>query len=380
MLWEINKYWSSKPSLFLVRKTSVLVAPLDWGLGHATRCLPIINELLIQGCEVWLAGHGNSGALLQQTYPSLPFIPINGYNVFYQKANRKLPYNIASQAPKIRKAIVLEHHILNDLVNQHGFDIVISDNRFGMFSSKTYNVFITHQLHIFSGLHAWVDQAIQLFNFHYIRKFDECWVPDFEGVENLAGKLSHPKKTPGKVHYIGPLSRFQQSDAPPLYDLAFILSGPEPLRTCWEKKILAGLEQYKGKAILVRGLPRENEKPAAPHDVEVINHLPGNELSKVIQQSGWVICRSGYSSVMDLVKLGKKAIIVPTPGQAEQEYLGRYLHQKKYFYSVSEDQLNIPVTIEKAERFSFTQPILEDTGILQRRISSLLQTVSSKAR
>lgn len=356
----------------------VLVAPLDWGLGHATRCLPIINELLIQGCEVWLAGHGNSGALLRQQFPHLPYLSINGYNVFYQKANKKLPYSIALQSLKIKKAIAEEQRLLAGLMEKNQFHLVISDNRFGMHSRKAYNIFITHQLQILSGINRVVDALLKRVNYQYINVFDECWIPDWPGADNLAGRLSHPEKLPANARYIGPLSRFAITEVQKKYDVAFILSGPEPLRTRWEQKILADLQQFKGSVLLVRGLPLEKQQPDNFASVTIVNHLPAEALSIAMQQSEWVICRSGYTSVMDLVCLKKKAIMVPTPGQPEQEYLAQYLHQKSWFFSVNEDAFSLANSLEQAKMFPFVTPEHLPTNILKDRVSDLLQKLRNK--
>lgn len=362
----------------LTEQLKILVAPLDWGLGHASRCLSIINELLNQGCSVWLAGHGNSGVLLREAYPHLPYTEINGYNIFYQKAKQKLPVSIALQAFKIRNAIRKEHHILDQLIQQYQFDAVISDNRFGMYSPKTYSVFITHQLAIYSGLNVLADIVVRRMNYGYIHRFNECWIPDFEGSENLAGSLSHPASLPSNASYIGPLSRMKTGDAVMQYDLCIVLSGPEPLRTRWEERLIAGLRGFKGKALLVRGLPLEIQLPEVNEGLSIVNHLPADSLAQALAGAEWILCRSGYSSVMDLIALGKKAIIVPTPGQAEQEYLARYLQQKGYFISVTEQELDIQSAIEAAANFAFQPMPAVDPSQLKKQVQQLIARLREK--
>lgn len=354
------------------------MAPLDWGLGHATRCLPVINELIKQGCEVWLAGFGHSGALLREAFPKLPYLPINGYNVFYQKANKKLPYSIALQSFKIRKAIVHENQILAGLMERYQFDAIVSDNRFGMYSGKAYSIFITHQLQIFTGINKAVDALVRRINYQYINRFDECWIPDYEGENNLAGSLSHPKKLPANAYYIGPLSRFFKEEVQKKYEVAYILSGPEPLRTQWEQKILADLQGFNGAALLVRGLPLEKQTPGNFGSVTIINHLPAEALNIAIQQSEWVVCRSGYTSVMDLIQLRKKAILVPTPGQGEQEYLARHLQQKGYFLCVTEDDFSLTETLARAKAFQFKIPEAGLLNVFANRISALIEKLKNK--
>jgi UDP-N-acetylglucosamine transferase subunit ALG13 len=180
-------------------------------------------------------------------------------------------------------------------------------------------------------------------------------VPDAEGALNLAGALSHPAKLPKvPVAYIGPLSRFEKREAESKYDICIILSGPEPQRTVFEKIILEGLHKVEGKICLVRGFPGEIKVPELNNaSIEIKNHLPADELSNIIQQSKIIISRCGYSTVMDLVKLQKKAILVPTPGQTEQEYLARYLQKQKLFYCVDQNSFSLHDAIKSATAFEF---------------------------
>jgi predicted glycosyltransferase len=180
-------------------------------------------------------------------------------------------------------------------------------------------------------------------------------VPDAKGTLNLAGELSHPIKLPKTpVTYLGLLSRFEIKETEAKYDVCIILSGPEPQRTIFEKIILKDLFNLQDKIILVRGLPGAAPFQKLPNSSVVIkNHLPSGELNEIIQQSKFVICRSGYSSVMDLAKLQKRALLVPTPAQTEQEYLARYLNAQKLFYCVDQSNFSLNEAIKKASSFKF---------------------------
>jgi predicted glycosyltransferase len=171
----------------------------------------------------------------------------------------------------------------------------------------------------------------------------------------LAGALSHPKKIPSNVIYIGPLSRFNRlPDVEKTYDLLITISGPEPQRTLFENEILPQLKTFPGKAILIRGLPSERNIPASFNDcIKVENHLPASELNKIIEQSKMIISRSGYTTIMDLALLKKKAILIPTPGQSEQEYLAKYLSEKKYFFSTDQKGFSIKDALKNCESFGF---------------------------
>lgn len=360
----------------------ILVAPLDWGLGHATRCIPVINELVSRNCSVWLAAGGSSLQLLRKQFPHLPFLPLKGYGVFYHSTKSNFRWTIARQIPKIVGSIKEEHNWLKKIMDDHHFDVIISDNRYGLYSKKAVSVFMTHQLHINTGMGSLADKLLQRINYRYIKNFDECWIPDFKGNDNLAGKLSHPPVLPANAKYIGPLSRFKSfksNKANKKYDLVILLSGPEPRRTMWEKTLLKALKAYKGKSLLVRGLPGSSEELLANANTDIMNFADADELHVMLQESEWVICRSGYSSVMDLVQLQHKAILVPTPGQPEQEYLAQWLHRKGMFYAVTEAAFALERCLKEAEKFPFA--LIHPGAVTpsyKTQITSLIKSISKR--
>jgi len=307
----------------------VLVAPLDWGLGHATRCIPIINELINQGCTVIIAASGPQKVILQEEFPDLSFVGSPGFRLKYRKNRAFTLLEIIFTLPKILIGIKRENGWLQQFAGREGLDMVISDNRYGLHRAGVFSVFITHQLAIRSSLGAAADWLLHVVNYAYIRRFSLCWVPDIEGADNLAGLLSHPRRLPrAPVRYIGWLSRLEPVTTEIQYDLLVLLSGPEPQRTILEALIQAQLDGVPGRFIVVRGLPTGGPPAHAPAGTVIYDHLPARDLARVISQSRLVLARSGYSTVMDLARLGKKAIYIPTPGQPEQEYLGRYLEEK----------------------------------------------------
>ena len=190
----------------------LLVAPLDWGLGHATRCVPVIRDLLNNHCEVWLAGEEMQEKLLREEFPSLSFLPLKGYRIKYGKSG--FTGKILLQVPSILSSIKEENKWLKEQVVKYGFEAVISDNRYGLYHKNIFSVFITHQLYIKSSLGKWSEKMLQKWNYKFINRFNECWIPDKEGENNLAGELSHPEKLPSiPTTYIGPLSRFVRKDS-----------------------------------------------------------------------------------------------------------------------------------------------------------------------
>jgi len=377
----MTKFSGNKP---LVKKQSgrprVLVAPLDWGLGHATRCIPVIYELLGQNADVWLAGENAQESLLREAFPSLPFIPLKGYRVKYSHSGSGLWRAIFWQLPRIWQTIRQENKWLKQAVNEYELDAVISDNRFGLSHPSIPCVFITHQLFVKSPLGKWTESRIQRTNYRFTNKFSECWVPDIKEGNNLAGELSHPSVLPRiPVLYTGILSRLQRNNGHTQKNHLFIsLSGPEPQRTIWENKIIQEIAHYPGTATIVRGLPDAAKLIPSTNDIRFFNHLPTDNYGQEMSKAEWVISRSGYSTVMDIAMLGKKAILVPTPGQPEQEYLGEYLAEKGFAPALTQKDFSLAKALELASRFNY-QP-WENTSAtgLTEAVSSLLNKIKEK--
>ena len=339
-----------------LRKPRILVAPLDWGLGHATRIIPIIHELLHAGAEPWLAGEGAQESLLRQEFPGIPFLKLQGYRIRYASTGAGMVTQMLIQSPRLLRIIKKENLWLDQMVKDHGIDGVISDNRYGLYHSRIPSIIITHQLAIKSPLGAWSERLIQNLNYRFINKFRHCWVPDNEGSQNLAGDLSHPVRKPAMPPvYIGPMSRFHRSGSKPNPGhILFILSGPEPQRSILEERIIKSVAHYNGHACIVRGLPGDHSMIPSTNMIRFYNHLPALELNKEIENAEYVISRSGYSTVMDLAILEKKSILIPTPGQTEQEYLARYLQKTGFAYTVDQANFSLENTLQKAGAFPYS--------------------------
>jgi len=358
-----------------------LVIPLDWGLGHATRCVPIIRALLANGCEVLIAAEGATESLLKHEFQQLRFIPLKGYRISYSKKKYWLPFKIIAQVPWILMRIYKEHQWVKKNVKIHSITAIIADNRFGLYHSTLPSVYITHQLLIKTG-NPFTEKVAQKIHYWFIKKYSVCWVPDFVGPNNIAGELSHPVNRPKNITYIGGLSRFENRGAfEKKFDLLMLVSGPEPQRTIFESLLLIQLENFKGKSLLVRGLPgiaavdendfeTRNNQP----NLTIKNHLAAEELNEVIQQSDLVVCRSGYTTIMDLIKLNKKAILVSTPGQTEQEYLAAHLMQQQIFYAVSQEHFNLGESLAAASGFTFVIPSF-DMDQYQKNIQQFVQSL-----
>jgi uncharacterized protein (TIGR00661 family) len=348
-LAEINNFNTK------LQKPIVLLSPLDWGLGHTTRCIPIIHELLHQGCTVIIACNSTQKALLIREFPKLTYVHLAGYNLKYGKKRWGTMVRIILQTPKILIKINNENSWLNIFLKSQPVDIIISDNRFGLHAPDVPSIFITHQLYIKTGLGQFTDRVVQWLNYRRINRFSTCWVPDRQGTRTLAGRLSNPATLPAiPVQYIGGLSRLKACSATTdQIQLLVILSGPEPQRTLFEKLLLKELKQQPGKIVLVRGLPDAGEEVRVKNDLITYNHVPAGILNELMCNSALVISRSGYTTVMDLLKLGKKSILVPTPGQAEQEYVATHLHNEHLAYTVSQAHFNLQKALAAANEFPY---------------------------
>ena len=325
---------------------TILVAPLNWGLGHATRCIPIIKCFLKKKVRVLLAADGAALQLLQKEFPKLPSFKLPGYNVRYPYENMTI--NMLLQIPKIWRAINQEHKVIQELVAAHNIQVVLSDNRFGCYSSGAYNVIMTHQLNIMAPF-SFAEKIIAVWNKKMLSKFDLCWVPDFEKAPGLAGALSHPSPLTS-VQYIGPLSRMEAKNIEKKYDAIVLLSGPEPQRSRLEKLILQQAAHLPYQFLIVRGkMMDQGEKQR--NNIRVVGHMTSSDLALAIASAGVVIARSGYTTIMDLVALGKSAILIPTPGQTEQLYLADFFHGQKVFYQQRQKELNLGKAMK--EVFSF---------------------------
>ncbi|MFM7710746.1 MAG: glycosyltransferase [Ferruginibacter sp.] len=325
-----------------IRNKTILIAPLDWGLGHVTRCIPIIQQLIDQGNRVLVATDPRGAVLIKETFPAVTILPLNGYGITYARNRAGFLPHLLRQFFRSRRCMNEEHRLLKNWVSMYSPDLIISDNRPGFFHPTVPSVYITHQLYIRTGF-SLLDRLAQTIHYRYIQSFNACWVPDLPHQHGWAGRLSHPKKMPSvPVTYIGPISRFKPLPSTKKYRIAFVLSGPEPQRSILEAKILDELRSFSDPVLLVRGLP-DNTKPLSdpPPNLTVFNHLQATDLNQAMADTEILVLRSGYSSIMDLAAMHRTAILIPTPGQTEQEYLAEYLSREKGFPMLEQKAFSI---------------------------------------
>ncbi|MDT0558618.1 glycosyltransferase [Ichthyenterobacterium sp. W332] len=319
-------------------KRELLIAPLNWGLGHATRCIPIINALLKHKITPVIASDGAALRLLEREFQDLEFIELPSYNITYSKNAKNFKLKMIKDSPRVLKAIKKERKLIKSLVKERSFCGIISDNRLGVYSNEIPSVFITHQLNVLSGSTTWLSSKL---HHNYVKKFNQCWVPDHIGTPNLSGKLGHSNTFYSKLKYIGPISRFEKNNSPNTYKLLVLLSGPEPQRTILEQKILNLLTKYKHDVLVVRGVVEQQVETEKKGRITIINYMTSKDLEAAILKSEIILSRSGYTTIMDLAKLNKKAFFIPTPGQYEQEYLAKNLDEQGLVPSCSQEEFNL---------------------------------------
>jgi predicted glycosyltransferase len=203
---------------------------------------------------------------------------------------------------------------------------------------------------------------VNLINRRILKQFDECWIPDLS-TSRLSGKLSDPKKLP-HIRFIGLLSRMEKLSIPEKWDLVVVLSGPEPQRTIFEKMIITQVKQLNINTIIIQGLTEKRVQKSISEHIKIISYATSKELNEVMCAAKVILCRSGYSSLMDLAVIQKKAILVPTPGQTEQEYLADFLFEKGIFYSQRQKSFDLKKALEELEAFSGFKHVFKKNSFL----------------
>ena len=330
----------------------ILIIPLDWGLGHTIRCIPVIRHLLACGHKVTAAGNQTQLTVLTANCPGIDTVLLDGYNVRYSRSRQGFMWLLLRQLPRLKRRVKEEYQWLLRFAEEQKIDGILSDNRYGLYHPRIPSVMLTHQLQVKTGFGNLCDRLLQKIHYRYLRRFQYIWVVDTKGVENLAGSLSHPAQLLPNMDYIGWLSQLQPPVQLPAQHLLVLLSGPEPQRSILSDQLWQQVLGYKGKVVFVEGTARK-EREAIPAHIQWYPRLSSGELQPLMAAAAMVICRSGYSTLMDLLLLDKKAILIPTPGQTEQEYLGRHLQEQKIFLSYRQESFRLEKALEDAAVFPF---------------------------
>jgi len=342
-------------------KKKIIVAPLNWGLGHAARCVPIIHFLLENKFTPVIASDGKALLFLQQEFPDLESIELPSYGISYAK---NLKTSLLFQIPEIYSAVQKEKKAIDRYIKENKTVVgIISDNRFGVRSTKVPSVYMIHQVRVFSGFTTYISSKIHR---HIINKFDQCWIPDSKE-QTFSGELSNPQKLRIPYKFIGILSRFSKEELPIKNDVLIILSGIESQRKSLEVKLLDEFKGFKGKVVLVQGKIEHQQTIKEQNGITIYNYLLSSELEKEINQSKIIVCRSGYSSIMDLAILEKRVFFIPTPNQPEQEYLAKYLAMKKYAPFATEQDF----IIQKLQELENYKGLYSEKTLLNKGLISL---------
>lgn len=339
-------------------KPAVLIAPLNWGLGHATRCIPLIHALLEMNCEPVICANDLSAELLKQEFPELRHVQLPTYSISYPKNSRFFGISMLLHLPKFFMSVARDKSFVRKIAKEINPAFIISDNRYGFRHKKIFSVLVTHQVRpVIPGSFRFFEKIIHMKLFRMMKKFRQVWVPDFENEPNLSGKLSHGTGYDGDIKYCGPLSRFQANETSATenrYDLLCIVSGPEPHRTIFENYCLKIAEETTLKLCIIAGKPDEHNSFRL-NNLTYYSHSDTSEFRQTIMQSDTILSRAGYSTIMDMFVLEKKSLLVPTPGQTEQEYLANFLSGNGLFHHFDPDKDDLISGLQKLKNQRFAQ-------------------------
>jgi uncharacterized protein (TIGR00661 family) len=349
----------------------ILVTPLDWGLGHATRCIPLIKELQRQNCIVFIASSGRAHDLLKKEFfLTVRVFEIDGYDPVYPDGDGMV-VKMGLQLGKFLSIIKKEQAQVEKIVERNAIDMVISDNRYGCYSTKVKSVIITHQLNIqMPPFWKWIEKRVNKKNHDYISKFAECWVPAPE--ESFVSELAANNNNLN-VRHIGYLSRFKKMEVAKQYDICGICSGPEPQRGNLEHLLTYEFKRSRLQCLLVLGKTEIMSKYYKKDPrFTISNSLCSEDLNEAIEQSDIVIARPGYSTVMDLARLGKKAIFIPTPGQTEQIYLAEELMKRGIAYYMNQEDFDLETALKESQNFTGFANFGFDDSLLQKAVKAII--------
>ena len=410
----------------------VLVAPLDWGLGHATRCVPVVREFLRAGAEVELAVVKANANFFREVFPDLRQRLAPSYNIVYPKHGYNMALWLLKNSMHLNAVMRYEHHFAEEMVKRHGYDVLFSDNRFAFYSKNALSIYMTHQRRIaFPRAFAAFERIGVMWHANIMRKFDEVWVPDLEIYPGYAGSLSHSGATPGDkpMRFVGTLSRFSEMgndgnalgnapapvdlerevdlmsvsefmahsanvewDAAPEkrtsgnhsfemranYKVVAVVSGVEPARTQFEQQLREALQQIPGQHMMILGKPSAEQKTWTEGNIEFHTHLATNDFAEAVKRADFVVSRGGYSTVMDMAELGAKCIFVPTPGQFEQIVLAHDLSKAGYAVEIPADELSAE-TLASAFEKSVKMPKVAKQNLLHDAVEDVVRKFKERS-
>lgn len=354
----------------------VLVAPLDWGLGHATRCVPVIKEFLLQGAEVEIAVVKANASLFREIFPDVRQRLAPSYNIVYPKHGYNMGLWLVKNSVHLKNVMRFEHRFAEEMVERHGYDVLFSDNRFAFYSEKAYNIYMTHQRRIaFPPAFSAFEKVGMMWHASVMKHFDEVWVPDLEDAPGYAGSMSHVESCPRPLKFVGALSRFAPENGlakvPKTIDVLAIVSGVEPARSQFASDLREILQNLPGHHKMVLGNPNENLRSWTEGNIEFHDHLPTAEFADAVRHARLVVSRGGYSTVMDMAMLGAKCVFVPTPGQYEQSVLARDLSKAGFAVEIDAENLSVE-SLKAAFDADVNLPLPSAQNLLHQAVATLM--------
>jgi len=369
----------------LNKNYNILICPLEWGLGHAARMIPVARILRDMNHNVIIGSGEEHLSFFRNELPGLMFIEFRGFKPVY---SRVFPQYLALllKTPILLYHIILEHFQLKRIIRDHSIDIVISDNRFGLWNRNVTTAYVTHMPLIpFPKPFRFLEFIGILLHRAVIKKYSLCFIPDLPGEFNVSGRLSHGINLPKNVRYIGILSRLSANFSSPPASGKFehntvVLSGPEPQRDILKQKLIRLLKNKKPDTVMLEGKPGITKIINKSGNITFYNHLQASEMEEIIKDSNGIISRSGYSTIMELISLNCSALLIPTPGQTEQEYLAEHLSEKGWFSTISQSKINGDITLPLNKAVWSVEIIEESRILLSTALKELLEYQHSKGQ
>lgn len=367
---------ASQPEL--EKEKNILICPLEWGLGHAARMIPLARKLVESGNNVFIGSGHKHLALFRSEVEGLRYIDFPGFSPRYSSIFPQY-FIMLLKTPLLLWHIIAEHRKLKKIIAENEIDIIISDNRFGLWNNKITSVYFTHMplIPLPRPWKAFEKTGAMLHRF-IMKKYTYCCIPDLDGDINLSGKLSHGMKLPDNVRYTGILSRFSTN-----YDNkhkifgyphnSVILSGPEPQRGILRKKLIQHFRNTSPATVILEGKPGTENEVIKEENLIFHNHLTAPDMKELLITSENIISRAGYTTIMDLVFLNSSALLIPTPGQTEQEYLAEYLSGKGWFATTNQREMNLSFPAREKEDIPFELLKEKSEKLLDSFLGELLQ-------
>ena len=336
----------------------IIYGVCSWGLGHATRSLPVIRKLISEKNNLTIISNGRSLEVLKKELgEDITYVDIPDYPMLLSENTRQFLAKSMVYWPVFIKRIEDGLAALQKILNKKHYDCIISDARYDMYSKQIPSFFISHQMRIMNPLQIKMfEGAMERFNMFFFKRYIGVIVPDYKD-NNLSGDLSHNLKRidENRIHYVGVLSDFTKKSVKKDIDYLISISGPEPQRSMLEEKLASQIHELQGNVVMTLG--KAEEYSIKKKDQLTTYTFVTKELrEELLNKAKMVISRSGYSTLMDVAVVGTKALFIPTPGQIEQEYLSQYHNQLGTFYSVPQDEVDLKRDVIIAqEKTGFTR-------------------------